>query len=721
MCARRILGLITVVFAMTVWPALRAAEPVPESRLILAVYDSADGSFRDSNTHRMAQVVFDHLGLILAPRDIRMGLPTHEEMAAYRGVFAWLTRKSQANPEGYLEWLAEECRRGRYVVVWGHLGAYINGNGKAVNAEALRQLYALWGFESNGRLIENDFSLEKAEAEPDMMGFEHPLELGISDFVRCRPTDPAAVDVYLSVQERGTEHPPSSVVARHPHGGFALQHFIFYADPRTGRRQWILNPFEFLRACFRVDEMPAVDLTTLNGCRMLYAHIDGDGSMVQSQPASGAIAAEVIMDKIVTQYRIPVTVGVVEGEVIKSSTTKWVKNRPRMVELFRNLLALDNVEAASHACTQPLDWEHGLSRIVIPGISRRPKNRDEDKFVQRLGHPEAGLYIAEPDAWVKREILGSIEYINKDLATTDEQCRLFLWTGDRRPTLIALQMLAGSKLLNLNGGDSVFDPLHPSVSALAPAYLRVGSYTQYYASAASEDAYTDSWTRNFAGYRHAIETFTRSGYPRRLKPINIHYHFYSAQHHASLNALRQVHDYCKPLDLSPVFAGDYVEILRNSMEIKLVRNDRGWSWSNARNCRTLRWDNQKDLPDLEHSEGVIGYYHDPDLHSLYVHLDGHGQGRIAFSEAPKNPIHVSRASGYIHDWQRSGEAVSCSFVSHGSSWIELDGCRPNSTYTVKINGNEHKVISRNDRLRLVFDGQQFTKNLKIVIVPGKSL
>ena len=52
----------------------------------------------------------------------------------------------------------------------------------------------------------------------------------------------------------------------------------------------------------------------------------------------------------------------------------------------------------------------------------------------------------------------------------------------------------------------------------------------------NENVYTNDWTGPFYGFRDVIDTFRMTGEPRRLKPINLYYHTYSASKVAALKA-----------------------------------------------------------------------------------------------------------------------------------------------------------------------------------------
>ena len=66
--------------------ALAQATPIP--RKVLAFYDgSAFEDIRFTPIHRVVEMPFNHLGLILSYHDLRQPLPSDAELADVRGAF----------------------------------------------------------------------------------------------------------------------------------------------------------------------------------------------------------------------------------------------------------------------------------------------------------------------------------------------------------------------------------------------------------------------------------------------------------------------------------------------------------------------------------------------------------------------------------------------------------------------------------------------------------
>jgi len=83
---------IIILFSVIFDPIISNADQVLYKRHVLALYDStesSDGSVDNSLIHSYAEVILNHLGLIVDYHDINTGLPAQDTMKKYRGVITW--------------------------------------------------------------------------------------------------------------------------------------------------------------------------------------------------------------------------------------------------------------------------------------------------------------------------------------------------------------------------------------------------------------------------------------------------------------------------------------------------------------------------------------------------------------------------------------------------------------------------------------------------------
>jgi len=178
---------------------------------------------------------------------------------------------------------------------------------------------------------------------------------------------------------------------------------------------------------------------------------------------------------------------------------------------------------------------------------------------------------------------------------------------------------------------------------------------QVYAPVLNEDVYTNEWHGPFYGYREAIKTFKLLESPRRLKPIGIYYHFYSASKLASLSALRTVYDWALAQHPIPLFLSDYARRAIAFYQAALGKAlDGGWILNNARYIHTLRIPKELGWPNLKRSRGVAGYNRGPD--GIYLILTA-SRPLIYFQKKPDNSLHLIESSGIVTAWKKTKKGI----------------------------------------------------------------
>ena len=335
------------------WALPCLAPAAPESRRVLGLHDSKEEpDYQRHILYEGVEAVLDHLGLVLDYRDIRDGLPTHEAMRQYRGIVTWFFDASMADPVAYCKWLDEEGRQGRFVAAFDSFGAFYNDEQELVDVELIGSVFRGWQVEYGNNWLARMLNLEIARTAPGMFGFERPTKFFRADYDAFFPIKGARVEPLLEVESKALDLPRSVMAAIHPRGGYVFGAYAVHQDPVTLKQQWQLNPFAFLPRALRWQGAPRVDLTTLNGCRIFYSHIDGDGSLNLNRADKQRMTTEVIYDEILTKYDVPITVGAVVGEIETAADHSWIDKPERVVEIFKKIYRLDNVEPASHGWSQ---------------------------------------------------------------------------------------------------------------------------------------------------------------------------------------------------------------------------------------------------------------------------------------------------------------------------------------------------------------------------------
>jgi hypothetical protein len=300
---------------------------------------------------------------------------------------------------------------------------------------------------------------------------------------------------------------------------------------------------------------------------------------------------------------------------------------------------------------------------------------------------------------VETETAGSIRYIEERLLPPGKRVRLFQWSGSTRVTEDAIAVLARLGVPNINGGDTMRDREWPSYTRVAPLMRQVGRQWQTYTSASNENLYTNLWTGPFYGYRHVVETFENTEKPRRVAPVNLYYHFYSAERVASLASLRYVHEWVGRQPLARLFTSEYLAVVDGFRTARIARTAPGWRVWDHGALRTVRFDDTRAGVDLARSQGVLGFVHHQG--SLYVHLAGPEPALIVLGDRPPQTPYLVQASHRVTAWVREAARVRASLSGMGPKLIEVAGLPPDREIAVEIRDG---AGSRSERPRIGPDG-----------------
>ena len=663
-------------FAAQAAPSTSAPAPGELPRYVLGLYKSTeisndvDGQNPKTATvneiHRWAQMPLNWLGLMVEYHDIDRGLPDERTMLRYRGVVTWFQTEEMAAPLDYLRWLGAQMRAGRRVVILEYLGALRDRRTlRTLDLGVVSDALAPSGLEFRGNWTGNQQVIELRRKDSKMVEFERPLPPGLPYYqqvVSRRPDSRA----HLVLARRDLPDSNSQMVVTGPWGGFAAAEYVRVQFPHEPGAQWRLDPFAFFRDALGVGEWPRPDTTTQCGRRIFYSHIDGDGLRNRSEVRAGASSGQIILDEVLSRYGLPTSVSVVAAEVEPT-----LLGSPEFHELARAIYRLPNVEAGSHSYTHPLDWEKRTRSFPLPAIPYS----------------------------VETETAGSIRYIEERLLPPGKRVRLFQWSGSTRVSEDAIAVLERLGVPNINGGDTMRDREWPSYTRVAPLMRQVGRQWQTYTSASNENLYTNLWTGPFYGFRHVVETFENTEKPRRVAPVNVYYHFYSAERVASLVSLRHVHEWVGRQPLARLFTSEYLAIVEGFRSARIARHATGWRVWDHGALRTVRFDDTRAGVDLARSQGVLGFVHHQG--ALYVHLAGPEPALIVLGARPPQTPYLVQASHRVTAWAREAARVAVSLSGVGPKLIELAGLPADREIAVEI---RERAGSRRERARTGRDG-----------------
>lgn len=412
---------------------------------------------------------------------------------------------------------------------------------------------------------------------------------------------------------------------------------------------------------------PVPDATTENGARFWLNHIDGDAFISRGEWPGAPFTGQVMLDEILTRYRVPTTVSVVEGEFGEGGLREDL--RGQLESIARDIFALPWVEIATHTYSHPFAWlklKEGDPAGQGKNAAGFPFNMELDDYAYSLA----------------REVAGSTGYIDSELAPPGKQVKTILWSGDAIAPKKALNIAARLGLANLNGGNTHITRDNPSLTQVSPMLRPAGPYLQVLAPQINENVYTDHMVAPKWGYRRVLETYSLTDRPRRLKPISIYYHFYSAAYPASLNALKEVYEGVMTQETLPVHVSTWSNIAKQWYELGIARHlDGGWQITGATQARTLRLSDALGWPDMSASSDVTSWREMPP--GRYVSLRGASRQRVYMQQGRPQLPYLSYSNGRLMSWTRKAAGgfaatLAAEQVDLNVVLANVAGCRVNA-------------------------------------------
>ena len=631
--------LATYLFVFVLFvPAMARARPVPADghRSLLVLYGGPRTTMDDNAFRTNWEFPLNDLGLKAVYLNVTDNRPPPvQDLARYRAVAVSLSGRIR-HPAALWAFLEEALKRHKRLLVLGDMPTYRTSTG-VPDPQAVRALSRM-GFKRMGHWGTN--SLRYSVLKKAMTGFELPppplppifppissLRKDNTVWIGLRSGDP---------QNRGVVSTP---VVTGPFGGLALDPFVTRDIPlNPGKEGWVINPFLFLEKALDLRQFPRMDLTTLNGNRIFYSQVDGDGFETLSQYRKGRLCAQVLYREIFSRYALPFTVSVIVSQI--DPRYQGTKARER---LARTIFSLPNVEAASHTFSHPFYWNptakqraEGPTHIHVPGYRF---NLDQ-------------------------EVRISLDWMNRHLVPPGKKVMLFQWSGNTRPGADVLRKVWTYPILNLNGSDTRFDGESPSYLGVFPYYRQVGGYVQFYNSDANEFILTHDWRGPYFAYENILETFARTDSPRRVDPVDVYFHFYIAAKEASLHSLERVLDSVSRQRIAPLFASEFVRVEEGFIRARIrpvsAGRRTGWTISRYGRDTTVRFDHASGLyPDLSRSRGILGFRHRQG--SLYLFLALRPSARIFLTRRTPSVPYLRAATGYLLFSRQPGHAVTFTY------------------------------------------------------------
>jgi len=472
-----------------------------------------------------------------------------------------------------------------------------------------------------------------------MVGYEIPAFTVSHGFLPIKNKSGTSL---LTLRNSNNQH--GEMAALTSWGGYVLDPFIMTQLPNQQAR-WVINPLRFFPQALHLKLNLAPDVTTENGRRLMMVHVDGDGFVSRAEWQTKWLSGEAMLKEIFLRYKIPMTVSVIQGEIAADGL--YPKLYKAAEDVARKIFHLSWIEIASHSYSHPYIWPFEVEKVL-----------------KKINHKQDAWHLPLPGYKfdLQKEITGSVNYIDKDLAPKGKRCKVFLWTGRCNPNSTAVALTYKDHLYNMNGGDTIITNIKNSLTNIAPLGVYRGKYFQVFAPNQNENIYTNLWRGPFYGYQRAIETFKLTNTPRRFKPIDIYFHFYSASKVASLKALKTVFDWALKQPVFNVYASEYIRKVLDFNRMVIAKKGNGWLVNNDGNLRELRVPRSLGYPDLKHSENVIGFK--PHGKEYYLHLGSKLRSFILFSKQEPMTPYIRYTNGFVSKFERKGDRINFVVRSH---------------------------------------------------------
>ncbi|MFO1483706.1 MAG: hypothetical protein U1F71_10150 [Verrucomicrobiaceae bacterium] len=210
-----------------------------------------------------------------------------------------------------------------------------------------------------------------------------------------------------------------------------------------------LNLPAFLATWLDASNAPVPDTTTREGRRVFYSHIDSTGFSTPSTLPGYPLCAEVMRNRILDRYMLPVTVSVCEADLRCWLPGQQAKDAPLLEHIARSIFEMPQVQVASNSFSRPKTWTAG--KDIASRLNERAKTSRLD---------------------MEREIAGSMIYIHRRLLPLGKDVNLMLWPQSTTPTAEALRFCESLNIAQLSGATQAV-PMHKVTGSLEGGATRL--------------------------------------------------------------------------------------------------------------------------------------------------------------------------------------------------------------------------------------------------------
>ncbi len=626
----------------------------PVAKRVLGLYDGHHGNLTISNCHRLISMPIEYQGYVPDCRDIQKIDYSTIDMSKYAAVVIWLEEASYKRHSELQQWLKQ--------IIFSRPILFLNS--LPSDQELLTQLGI-----KKGEALKGKIRISKGHK-----WFFEGYPIMFSKFEKYTQwiTDKQLIKIKVAVTDK--ENKTSALLFNAPWGGAVLAP-LPVANLPNNKETWLVDPFRLIKETLKLPPIPAADVTTESGRRVLTSHVDGDGFPSKGWFPGKPYTAEVLLENVFKAYTFPQTVSVIEGEISRQGL--YPKQSPKLEAVAKEIFKLPHIEIATHTFSHPFFWD----------------------YTKTISEKQYGDHLPIPGYTVdyEKEIVGSANYIKNRLAPKGKKVKLILWSGKADPNEDILQIAEQAELLNVNGGNTFVVRGDSDLSHISPTITWYPTAVQVYAPVLNENLYTNLWSEHHDGYERTIETFELLGSPRRLKTISIYYHMYSGAYPVSLKSLTDVYDWALDQQATPLYLSEYSSRAKQLYETGLAKTlDGNWQITSS-GVRSIRLPKALGFPVTTQSN-IAGWEYGPD--GKYLTLIS-PRTRLVLSPKDDTQVRFANANAPLTTWAKDGKKIEWAFHSHVPFKLELaNGAR------CKVSSNKPLISSTTKRKRLVLQSEQ---------------
>ena len=568
------------------------------------------------------------------------------------------------------DWLILQKRRGRKILFFGK----IPFDSDTARARIVKE-FGLGGAGTQVEGIRNVAFIEQGQHT----NFEVANQITPADFLDLRAPNDSEVWLTLEATRANGERHRFQPVFIAPWGGALLDPHIAFMRPDEDE-MWKVDPYTFLDHFLGSRSFPGPDTTTRDGVRIFFAHIDGDGFRHKTTVQANRRSGDLLFEKVVDRYPFPITCSIIEAEITAIIEGQDRQDVKLLSDQARNVFRSEKVEAGSHSYSHPYYW-------ITPDRTLDIYDRRHLALDPRLNYGSKVDY--------HREVVGSIQYIERNLLPPGKRVEIMLWSGNCRPGAEALRWCREIGVENMNGGDTAITRKNPSLTRVYGSVVPWGDEEQVYCAHQNENVYRFRWKGGadpnsvfWSGFVLALDSFQKTEHPRRLKPVNIYYHWYSGDNLPSMNALKQLYEWCLTQELHSLPSAPYARLARDARGTRVYQlgADR-WRVHNDGFCRTLVMNWPGKAPDMARSPGLTGWRRVGNR--LYLHTAGQSQTDITLSPAPPRHLFLEFSTAEIRFHELGPDRAKFHTKDFRPVRVALGGAAPDAPVNLVINGRRH--------------------------------